>query len=1078
MPKRKDIRKILLVGSGPIVIGQACEFDYSGTQACKALKKEGYSIVLVNSNPATIMTDPAFADRTYIEPITPEMIEKIIVRERPDAILPTMGGQTALNVTVALDEAGILKKYGVQTIGASVESIKKAEDRKLFKEVCEKAGVAVPKSEIAFSLEQAVDALDKVGLPCVIRSSFNLGGMGSGIAYNIQEFEHMVSWGLQQSMIHEVLIEESIYGWKEFEMEVMRDKKDNCVIVCSIENFDPMGIHTGESITVAPAQTLTDKEYQTMRTASFAIIREVGVECGGANIQFAVNPEDGRMVAIEMNPRVSRSSALASKATGFPIAKIAALLAVGYTLDEIQNEITRKTPACFEPSIDYVVVKVPRWAFEKFPEADRTLTTQMKSVGEVMSIGQTFKEALQKAVRSLELGYMGLGLDYKDKLMADEVQISMDEIREKITTPNPDRLYYIRYAFKMGIDYSEIAQLSRIDPWFLRQIWELTNHETQIEKCRSLEQLGDEELIAAKAMGFSDVQISRALGTNPGAVYDHRRKKGILPVYKQVDTCAGEFEAFTPYYYSTYGVESEHKITDRKRIMIIGSGPNRIGQGIEFDYCCVHAAMALREMGFEVIMCNCNPETVSTDYDTSDHLFFEPLTVEDILHIYEAMRPEGIVVTLGGQTPLNIARTLAKYNVRMLGTSVEAIDRAEDRQKFKEVVDKLKLVQPLSDLARTTAEAKLIAQRIGLPVLIRPSYVLGGRAMEICYTLNDVRRFVKEATEVSPMHPVLIDKFIEDAIEIDVDALSDGEDVFVAGILEHIEMAGVHSGDSSMVLPPFSLSERQVDEIRRLTTLIARELEIKGLLNIQFAVKDGTIYVLEVNPRSSRTVPFVSKAIGIPIAKFAARIMVGQKLRDFGFPTRIHPRHFSVKMSVFPFKKFHGVDIILSPEMKSTGEVMGVDRDLGLAYAKAHLGSGNRLPMSGNVFISVKDADKRDIIYIAKKLRDMGFKILSTPGTANVLRNNGVEAKVIFRLREGRPNVLDYVYNNEVALIINTPSGKGSLTDEGRIRAMAIARDIPVVTTIQGAQALVNAVESMLRKEISPYCLQEFTLIT
>ena len=1063
MPKRTDLKKIMLIGSGPIIIGQACEFDYSGTQACKALREEGYTVILVNSNPATIMTDPEMADRIYIEPITPEFVERILEKERPDALLPTLGGQTALNTAVAVADRGVLARFGVEMIGATVEAIKKAEDRKLFKKAMEKIGLDLPRSGYAYSLEDARRILAEIGLPLVIRPSFTLGGTGGGIAYNVEEFERIVQFGLEQSMIGEVLVEESIFGWKEYELEVMRDRKDNCVIVCSIENFDPMGVHTGDSITVAPAQTLTDREYQAMRDAAFKIIREIGVECGGSNIQFAVDPKTGRRVVIEMNPRVSRSSALASKATGFPIAKISAKLAVGYTLDEIPNDITRKTPACFEPTIDYVVVKTPRWAFEKFPEADPTLTIQMKSVGETMSIGRTFKEALQKSIRSLEQGRAGLGWDRKDRPMAPE------QIREKLIVPNTERLFAVRHALRSGMSAAEVAELSKIDPWFISQIEEIVRFEDVVRRDPSPANLRE-----AKRMGFSDAQLAMMLGTSAREIRERRKKLGIVPAYKLVDTCAAEFEAQTPYYYSTYENESEHRLSPRRKVMILGGGPNRIGQGIEFDYCCVHASFALRELGYEVIMVNSNPETVSTDYDISDQLFFEPLTEEDVLNIWDLMKPEGVIVQLGGQTPLNLARPLAQAGVRILGTSMDSIDRAEDRKRFAEVVDKLGLTQPPSGTAFTFDEAKRIAAQLGYPVLVRPSYVLGGRAMAICYDEEMLEKFIKEATDVNPDHPVLVDKFIEVAIEVDVDAVADGEEVFIGGIMEHIEMAGVHSGDSAMSIPSFSLSDAQLDTIRRNTVALARELEVRGLMNVQFAVKGSTVYVLEVNPRASRTVPFVSKAIGVPLAKVAARIMVGQRLRDFGLRREIEPKHFSVKESVFPFRKFPGVDIILGPEMKSTGEVMGIDVDFGRAYAKAEIAAGHHLPTRGNIFVSVKDSDKRDVVYIAKRLEDLGFNLIATGGTAKVLERNGIRVRPIHKIAEGRPNAIDLIINKEIDLIINTPSGKGAKTDEGRIRAFAVSHGIHVVTSIAGAQAAVQGIEAVLRRKLEVRAIQDY----
>ncbi|HLY07821.1 MAG TPA: carbamoyl-phosphate synthase large subunit [Planctomycetota bacterium] len=1064
MPKRTDLKKILLIGSGPIIIGQACEFDYSGTQACKALRAEGYSVVLVNSNPATIMTDPEMADRIYIEPITPEFVERIIEKERPDALLPTLGGQTALNTAIKLHERGVLAKYHVEMIGADAAVISKAEDRKLFKKAMEKIGLDLPRSDYAYTMDDARRILQQIPLPLVIRPSFTMGGTGGGIAYNVEEFEKIVQYGLEQSMNNEVLIEESIFGWKEYELEVMRDKKDNCVIVCSIENFDPMGVHTGDSITVAPAQTLTDREYQKMRDDALKIIREIGIECGGCNIQFAVDPQTGRQTVIEMNPRVSRSSALASKATGFAIAKISAQLAIGKTLDEIDNDITKKTPACFEPTIDYVVVKTPRWAFEKFPEANSTLGIQMKSVGETMSIGRTFKEALQKSVRSLEQDRFGLGWDRKDKPMTKE------QIREKLIVPNTERLFAVRHALKSGMSVEEVFSLSKIDPWFLSQILEIVQFEDEILKDPSAETLRQ-----AKRLGFSDRQLAKMLAITPQEMRKRRKDLGIVPAYKLVDTCAAEFEAATPYYYSTYEKESEHRLTQgKKKIVILGGGPNRIGQGIEFDYCCVHASFALRELGYEIIMVNSNPETVSTDYETSDQLFFEPLTEEDVLNIWETMQPDGMIVQLGGQTPLNLARPLLNAGVKILGTSVESIERAEDREKFTAVVNKLKLAQPPSGIALDFPMAKKIAVGLGYPVLVRPSFVLGGRAMAICYDEEMLEKYIKEATEVNPDHPVLVDKFIEDAIEVDVDALADGEDVFIGGIMEHIEMAGVHSGDSAMSIPSFSLSDGQLDSIRKATVALARELEVCGLMNIQFAVKGPVVYVLEVNPRASRTAPFVSKAIGVPLAKIAAKIMVGKKLKDFGLKKEIEPKHFSVKESVFPFRKFQGVDIILGPEMKSTGEVMGIDVDFGRAYAKAEIAAGHHLPTKGNIFLSVKDSDKRDIVYIAKALEDLGFNLIATGGTAKVLERNGIKVRAIHKIAEGRPNAIDLIINKEIDLIINTPVGKGAKTDEGRIRSFAISHGIHVITSIAGAQAAVQGIESILKKKLEVRALQDY----
>jgi carbamoyl-phosphate synthase large subunit len=1073
VPRRRDIHKILLIGSGPIVIGQACEFDYSGTQACKALKQDGYELILINSNPATIMTDPEMSDRTYIEPITPEFVEKIIREELPDALLPTLGGQTALNCAICLDQNNILRKYGVEMIGANAQVIRKAEDRRLFKEAMDNIGLQTPPSGYAYSFEQAQQLVKEIGFPCVIRPSFTLGGTGGSIAYNIEEFERLVKFGLAQSMINEVLIEQSVYGWKEYELEVMRDKNDNVVIVCSIENFDPMGIHTGDSITVAPAQTLTDLEYQLLRDAAIRIMRQIGVETGGSNIQFAIDPRSGRMYVIEMNPRVSRSSALASKATGFPIAKIAAKLAVGYTLDEIPNDITHKTPACFEPTIDYCVVKTPRWAFEKFFDVDQTLSIQMKSVGETMSIGRTFKEALQKSIRSLEIQRDGLGWDRKDMWLSGAPPC-VDEIRQALITPMQGRIFMIRYAFKAGMKVEEIAELSGIDPWFLENIRQISEFEDQLVSYAQGSELSWQVLHKAKQLGFSDYQLARIFNTDTKVIRNYRRIHNLQPTYKSVDTCAAEFEAYTPYYYSTYEREDEVSVPSGKKIMILGSGPNRIGQGIEFDYCCVHASIALKEIGYQTIMVNSNPETVSTDYDVSDQLYFEPLTEEDVLHVWERVKPDGVIVQLGGQTPLNLSSALKEAGVKIIGTSPEQIDRAEDREKFRELISKLELVQAPGGIAFSFQEAKRCAQRIGYPVLVRPSYVLGGRAMKIVYDGAELEEFIKDAVDASPRHPILIDKFIEDAIEVDVDAVADGRDVFIGGIMEHIEMAGVHSGDAAMSLPPYSLSEAQIKRIKSCTIRLAKELEVKGLMNVQFAVKADTVYVLEVNPRASRTVPFVSKAIGVPLAKIAAKVMVGERLAELGIPAEIEPSHFSVKQSVFPFKRFPGTDIILGPEMRSTGEVMGIDTDFGRSFAKAVIGVNGFLPIKGSVFISVKDQDKRDIIYIAKKLEDLGFRIYATSGTAKVLSRNGIGVKGIRKIKEGRPNTLDLIINREVNLIINTPSGKGPKTDEAKIRTAAIIHNVCVVTTIAGAQAIVNGIEAVRKKGLGVKALQDY----
>ncbi|OGP74868.1 MAG: carbamoyl phosphate synthase large subunit [Deltaproteobacteria bacterium RBG_16_49_23] len=1095
MPKRTDIKKILIIGSGPIIIGQACEFDYSGTQACKALKEEGFQVVLVNSNPATIMTDPEMADRIYIEPITPEIVEKIIERERPDALLPTLGGQTGLNVSVALYETGVLEKYQVQMIGAKYEAIKKGEDRKLFKESMKKIGLDLPRSGLAASMSEAIEAAKEVGFPLIIRPSFTLGGTGGGVAYNIQEFEEMAARGLEWSMIGEILIEEAVLGWKEFELEVMRDLNDNAVIVCSIENFDPMGIHTGDSITVAPAQTLTDKEYQRMRDAAIRVIREIGVETGGSNIQFAVNPEDGRMVIIEMNPRVSRSSALASKATGFPIAKIAAKLAVGYTLDEISNDITRKTPASFEPTIDYCVVKIPRFTFEKFPDADPTLTVSMKSVGETMAIGRTFKEALQKGLRSLEIGRFGLGADGKDKIFPDEItgdsarSQTLLQIKEKLRTPDAERIFYIRYAFLMGMNVEEIYELTRIDPWFLFNIQEIVEFEKEIRpygiKMRDLElwqktrtpdhlRLPDELLRRAKEFGFSDVQLGYLLGFDENTIRRMRKERSILPTYKLVDTCGAEFEAYTPYYYSTYEVENEVKISSRKKVMILGGGPNRIGQGVEFDYCCVHASFALKELGYEAIMVNSNPETVSTDYDTSDKLYFEPLTLEDVLHIVDGEKPDGIIVQFGGQTPLNLAVPLEKAGAKIIGTSPDNIDKAEDRKRFQALINKLRLIQPPNGTATSFDEARRVAEDIGYPVVVRPSYVLGGRAMEIVYDEATLERFVHRAVEASSMHPILIDKFLEDAIEIDVDAVSDGSSCIIAGIMEHIEAAGIHSGDSACVTPPYSLSDDLIEQLKQNTYALVRELQVVGLMNIQYAIKNDVIFILEVNPRASRTIPFISKATGIPWAKVAAKAMVGKTLQELGIEREVEIHHIAVKESVFPFKRFYGVDPVLGPEMKSTGEVMGIDTDFGVAFAKSQISAGASIPMEGRVFISVMNKDKRSIVFVAKKLADLGFEIVATKGTAKVLANNGIPVQSVFKVGEGRPDIVDRMKNGEIQLVINTPSGKKPKVDEGAIRSQAVAHNIPCITTLSGAEAVVNGIESLLKKGISVKSIQEY----
>jgi carbamoyl-phosphate synthase large subunit len=1088
MPKRTDLKSILLIGSGPIIIGQACEFDYSGVQACKALREEGYRVILINSNPATIMTDPEFADRTYIEPITPEIVEKIIIREKPDALLPTLGGQTALNTAMALFESGVLARHNVQMIGANAEAIKKGEDRQLFKEAMVKIGLDMPLSGTAHTLEEAQQVATRIGtFPLIIRPAFTMGGTGGGIGYNREEFEEIVKRGLDLSPVSEVLIEESLLGWKEYEMEVMRDRADNCVIICSIENFDPMGVHTGDSITVAPAQTLTDKEYQVMRDASFAVIREIGVETGGSNIQFSVDPKTGRMIVIEMNPRVSRSSALASKATGFPIAKIAAKLAVGYTLDEIKNDITRETPASFEPTIDYVVVKIPRFTFEKFPQTDATLTTQMKSVGEAMAIGRTFKESLQKALRSLEVGAWGFG----GGKYGERDILSRDFIQQKLVTPNDARIFYIRHAFRAGFTAEEIHNLTKIDPWFLAQLKELVDEEENLSdpaiigitdlKSEAAATADREKFRFIKGLGFSDRQIAFAWGMNETIVREYRLKNNLHPSYRLVDTCAAEFEAYTPYYYSTYDNSiDEVRQTDKKKIMILGGGPNRIGQGIEFDYCCVHAAFALRSIGYETIMVNSNPETVSTDYDTSDKLFFEPLTLEDVLNICHREQPDGIIVQFGGQTPLNLAAGLEKAlegtKTKIIGTSVASIERAEDRKLFQQMLHKLGLNQPPNGIATNEDEALAAAASVGYPVLVRPSFVLGGRAMQIVYGDDDLRYYMRNAVAASPERPVLIDRFLDDATEVDVDCIADGDIAVIGAIMEHIEQAGVHSGDSACVIPAPTLSEKVKDEIRAATVKMAQALDVRGLMNVQFAVKDEVVYVLEVNPRASRTVPFVSKAIGRPLAKYAAMIMTGKKLSDpeINFTEEIIPTHYSIKEAVFPFAKFRGTDILLGPEMKSTGEVMGIDDDFGIAYAKSQMAAMPPLPLLGNVFISVRDADKPAIPELARGLQALGFWVYSTSGTASTLEAAGVPVERLFKLNEGRPNVLDMLKNGNIALIINTPAGPVARQDEVRIRTTALYQRVPVMTTLAAAQASLLALRSLKSKPLGVKSLQEY----
>ena len=1074
MPKRSDIKSILLIGSGPIIIGQACEFDYSGTQALKALKEEGYRVILVNSNPATIMTDPDFADRTYIEPITSDIVEKIIAKERPDALLPTLGGQTALNLSIDLAERGILERYSVEMIGAKLESIKKAEDRDLFKEAMRKAGLDLPRSGYARSMRDASRIQKRLAFPLIIRPSRTLGGSGGNFAFGPEDFKEVVQAGLSISPVHELLIEESVLGWKEFELEVMRDHKDNVVIICSIENFDSMGVHTGDSITVAPAQTLTDKEYQIMRDAALRVIREIGVDTGGSNIQFAVNPKDGRMVVIEMNPRVSRSSALASKATGFPIAKIAAKLAVGYTLDEIPNDITRETPACFEPTIDYVVVKVPRFTFEKFPQAKDLLTPQMKSVGEAMAIGRTFQEALQKAMRSLETG--SFGFEPKVAVLADRRDEALEVVREKLRNPNAQRLWYLGDAYRSGMSTEEIYQLSSVDPWFLEKIREIIQTEKEIESHRgALTAVPLELLRSWKQMGFADSRLASLVQGSEAEMRGLRKDKGIEAVFNSVDTCGAEFQAFTPYLYSTYEGEDESKPTERKKIMILGGGPNRIGQGIEFDYCCVHAAFALREEGYETIMVNCNPETVSTDYDTSDKLYFEPLTMEEVMNIVDREKPDGVIVQFGGQTPLKLALPLERAGVKIIGTSPDSIDLAEDRERFAELLRRLDVKQPNNGVARSYEAAFEIAERLGYPILVRPSYVLGGRAMQIVYDRDALQQYMTHAVAASPEHPVLIDKFLDDAIELDVDALGDGENVVIGGIMEHIERAGVHSGDSACSLPPKTISAAIQAEIRRNTVDLAKALNVRGLMNVQFAVQGENVYVLEVNPRASRTVPFVSKAIGVPLAKMAARIMIGRKLKDLGLSSEILPKHISVKEAVFPFTKFPGVDTLLGPEMKSTGEVMGIDTSFGLAFAKAQLGSGTRLPKTGRVFISVRDEDKASVTPVAQKLQRAGFQIVATQGTAVYFETRGIPAETVKKVQDGTPHVGDQIKNGEIAMVINTPEDVHSQMASYHIRRWALDYQVPYFTTIAGAEAAAEGIEYLKQGEFEVQALQDYS---
>ena len=1079
MPRRDDLHTILLIGSGPIVIGQACEFDYSGTQACKALREDGYRVVLVNSNPATIMTDPSTADRTYIEPLTWQMLEKVIEVERPDAVLPTLGGQTALNLAMELEQHGVLAKYGVEMIGAKADAIRRGEDRESFKQTMRKINLETCRGSVVKSLPEAREVLAQIGLPAVIRPSFTLGGSGSGVAYNREEFDQKVQRGLDLSPVGEVLVEESIHGWKEYEMEVMRDVDDNAVVICSIENFDPCGVHTGDSITVAPAMTLTDKQYQRMRDASFAVIRAIGVETGGSNIQFAMEPTTGRMIVIEMNPRVSRSSALASKATGFPIAKIAAKLAVGWRLHELANDITQKTTACFEPSIDYVVVKIPRFAFEKFPEADSRLTTQMKSVGETMAIGRTFKEAFQKALRGLEVGSFGLGCDGKD-LWGTAAEPSLDEIRARVSTPDPDRVWYLRYALKAGMSIDELFELTAIDRWFLDQILQIVELESLVRTVGSLASVDTALLRDAKQAGFADRQLAVMLGSSEMEVREERKRRGIVATFKAVDTCAAEFEASTPYYYSTWEDEDETRPKEPgvKRVMILGGGPNRIGQGIEFDYCCCHASYALREMGIQSVMVNSNPETVSTDYDTSDMLFFEPLTCEDVLNIAERIQPDGVIVQLGGQTPLNLARALAAAGLPIIGTSVDTIEQAEDREKFRDLLDRLGLKQPASGIARTLEQARREVARIGYPSLVRPSFVLGGRAMEICYDNSQFERYVAEAFAVAQGQPVLIDRFLEDAIEVDVDCICDGRDVIIAGVMEHIEEAGVHSGDSACAIPPHSLPLDVVAEIKAAAESLARSLGVIGLMNVQFAVKreEGKqmLYVIEVNPRASRTVPFVAKATGMPVAKVAVKVMAGMSLAEQGIDSDPVPSHVSVKESVFPFVKFAGVDIVLGPEMRSTGEVMGVSDRFSIAFAKSQIAAGILLPEQGRIFLSfaTKQA-KESMVSVARRLLALGFELIATSGTARALADVGIPVEVVKKLQEGHPNLIDHLIDGRVQLIFNTPRGKGARTDEGRIRAASVLYGVPCITTLPAAEACVRAMEALRTESLTVQAIQD-----
>ncbi|MFA5145911.1 MAG: carbamoyl-phosphate synthase large subunit [Candidatus Omnitrophota bacterium] len=1084
MPKRRDIHKILMIGSGPIVIGQACEFDYSGSQACKALREEGYHTILVNSNPATIMTDPNMADVTYIEPLTIEAVSEIIRKERPDAILPTLGGQTGLNLAFFLMKEGILKRYGVESIGADVDAISRAEDRDLFKKAMQEIGVGVPKSGIATGVEEGMKIGLGIGFPLILRPAYTLGGSGGSIAYNKEELEQFIAKGIEISPVGQVLVEQSVLGWKEIEFEVMRDCVDNVIMITSMENVDPMGVHTGDSIVVAPSQTLTAEEYTQFVNLSKRIIRKIGITGGGANIQFAQNPDNGNIVIIEVNPRLSRSSALASKATGFPIARVATKLAVGLTLPEVLNQVTGKTSAFFEPTVDYCVFKICRFTFEKFPQTKRILNTSMKAVGEAMSIGRNFREALQKGIRSTETRRFGLGSDGRDRI-ADRMlknpgQDILDEIRDKIRTPNDDRLFYIRYGIKAGLSTDEIYELSKIDRWFidnLRQIVELEEklHHYRAGTAKDGIKVPHDLLLEAKRYGFSDIQIAHIINSTENTVRTHRKKMKIKPAYKLVDTCGGEFKAERPYYYSTYETKDESAPSNKKKVLILGGGPNRIGQGIEFDYCCCHASYALRDEGIESIMINCNPETVSTDYDTSDKLYFEPLTVEDVMNIVDLEKPVGIIVQFGGQTPLNISGALSKAGVNILGTSPDSIDIAEDRKRFQVMLKKLKLIQPDNGTATSFEEAREVAQKISYPVVVRPSYVLGGRAMEIVYDEKGLSDYMEKAVEASPERPILIDKFLEDAIEVDVDAIADGNRCVIGGIMEHIEEAGIHSGDSAMVLPPHTLGKDIIETIRKNTYAMAKELKVKGLMNVQYAVKNNIVYVLEVNPRASRTIPFVSKVIGVPLAKLATKIMLGKTLDELGFTKEKTPKSVAVKESVFPFIRFPGVDAILGPEMKSTGEVMGIDSTFGVAYAKSQIAAGQKLPVKGNVFISVKNQDKRNVVFVAKKLADLGFKIMATSGTADALKNNDIDVRVLPKIQEGRPNIIDLIKDRKVGLIINTPSGKATKEDETKIRSHAILYSVPLITTISGAQASVNGIENLIKHpKMGVKSLQEY----